>query len=204
MLIKNFPVGQLETNCYIVTNEDSLSCVMIDPGAESNMLLDYLDSNNLKLEAIFLTHGHFDHTLAADAVCEETGAPIWICKADANSKGRHDALKLKLDKNICYYSDGDIISAAGLTFYILGTPGHSPGSVTIKCESVLFTGDTLFRDTCGRTDFEGGSESEMYSSLRRIASLPGDFEVYPGHGPASSLERERMFNPYVKFACLEE
>jgi len=200
MLIKTLPVGHLETNCYIVTDEVSRTCVIIDPGAESNTILDYIESNKLKPEAVFLTHGHFDHYMALDAVIEATGAPVYINDNDINKDNSHSQLKID-DNGVLYrYSEGDIIIVGGMQFIVMDTPGHSPGSVTLMCERVLFTGDTLFSDDCGRTDLPGGSIDEMTASLKRLASLDGDFEVYPGHDESTTLQRERSFNFCIKKA----
>ena len=146
MLIKTIPVGQLEENCYVVTNEATLESVVIDPGDEANTILQ----NN-----------HSSYTLRDGGI---------------------------------YYSDGDVIDAAGLSFHIIATPGHTPGGVTIQVEDCLFTGDTLFKGSCGRTDLDGGDIDQVLASLRRICSLPGDYEVYPGPMDSTTLERERMFN----------
>ena len=195
MLIKTIPVGHLETNCYIVTDEESLSCAVIDPGDESNTILDYLESNKLEAQAILITHGHHDHVLAAAAVREATGAPIYINKAD-----KELFLQSCGDTPCIFYKEGDTVSVGGLTFHVLETPGHTPGCVTLRCEDALFVGDTLFRDSCGRTDLPGGSMDMLTLSLRRLAALPGDYEVYPGHLEATTLDRERRFNYYVQYA----
>ena len=200
MLIKTLPVGQLETNCYVVSNEETLGCVVIDPGDESNRILNYLEDNHLKCEAIFLTHGHYDHTGAVEAVMEETGAPVYICpRDDAHTTGdRH--YSYMLPEGGRYYDDGDVLRFAGLSFQILAVPGHTAGGVAIVCEDALFTGDTLFRGSCGRTDLPGGDMEEEFRSLKRLCDLPGDYEVYPGHMDSSSLERERNFNYYCREA----
>ncbi len=200
MLIKTLPVGQLETNCYVVTNEETLSCVVIDPGDESNLILNYLEDNHLKCEAIFLTHGHYDHVGAVDAVMEETGAPVYLCaRDDAHTTGdRHYSYMLPAGGR--YYDDGDVLRFAGLSFEIIATPGHTSGGVCIVCENALFTGDTLFRGSCGRTDLPGGDMDEELKSLKRLCDLPGDYEVYPGHMDSSTLERERNFNYYCREA----
>ena len=99
-----------------------------------------------------------------------------------------------------YYDDGNVVEEAGLRFDIIATPGHTGGGVTIRCENALFTGDTLFRGSCGRTDFAGGDRDALMASLKKLCSLPGDYEVYPGHMDPSSLERERMFNYYCRMA----
>ena len=144
MLIKTIPVGQLEENCYVVTNEKTLECVVIDPGDESNTILDYLESNRLTCRAIMLTHGHFDHVGAADAVAEETGATIYMNSRD-DTGGKSWHLPYRMPQGAISYDDGDLIDEAGLRFEIIATPGHTPGGVTIRCERALFTGDTLFR-----------------------------------------------------------
>ena len=175
MLIKTLPVGQLETNCYVVTNEDTLACVVIDPGDESNYILNYLEDNHLNCEAIFLTHGHYDHVGAVEAIMEETGAPVYLCARDdaRNTGDKH--YSYLLPEGGRYYDDGDILR-------------------------FVFTGDTLFRGSCGRTDLPGGSMDEELKSIKRLCDLPGDYEVYPGHMDSSSLERERNFNYYCREA----
>jgi len=204
MLIKTLPVGMLGTNCYIVTDENTLKCAIIDPGGDSNIILDYVESNNLKPEAIFLTHGHFDHHMGLEEVMDSTGAPAYINRNDAVDGGMPDQYKLDDGGKLKWYSEGDVFAIGGLDFVILETPGHSPGSVTIKCENALFTGDTLFRDSCGRTDLGGGNMEILLTSLKRLSDLDGDFEVYPGHAESSTMERERKFNYYIKHANGEE
>jgi glyoxylase-like metal-dependent hydrolase (beta-lactamase superfamily II) len=189
MLIKTLEVGSLGTNCYVVTDEETLNCAVIDPGAESGTILNFIDDAKLKLTAILITHGHFDHIMAVDEVVRETGTPVFITDAD---KGElQNTLPLK---------DGERVSVGKLEFEVIATPGHTPGGVTFKCEDALFTGDTLFKDSCGRTDFDGGSMDVLQKSLRRLAELPGDYEVYPGHDLATTLQKERDHNFYVKSA----
>lgn len=200
MLIKTLPVGQLETNCYVVGNEKTLECVVIDPGDESNTILDYLEDNRLKCVAIMLTHGHFDHVGAADAVAEETGAVVYMNHRDDRRENSGGMLPFALPENGKSYDEGDVIEAAGLRFEIFATPGHTPGGVTIRCADALFVGDTLFRGSCGRTDFPGGDMDEEMRSIKKICSLEGDYEVYPGHMDATTLERERLFNYYCREA----
>jgi len=204
MLIKTLPVGMLETNCYIVTDEDSKKCVIIDPGADSNTILDYVETNNLTPAAIFMTHGHYDHHQALEAVQESTDVPAYIHETEVNRGGQRGRHKLEDNGKLSFYAEGDVIEVGGLSFKILETPGHSTGSVTIICEDALFTGDTLFRGDCGRTDLEGGSDEVMMKSLKRLAELDGDYEVYPGHAEASSLSYERSFNRYLRYAIGEE
>ena len=200
MLIKTLPVGQLETNCYVVTNENSLESVVIDPGDEANTILDYLESNRLRCAAIFLTHGHYDHVGAVAALREETGAPVYMNPRDDASRAVDAHMTYRMQPGDRAYDEGDTVEAAGLVFHVMATPGHTPGGVTLRCEDALFTGDTLFKGSCGRTDLPGGDMEQELSSLRRICELSGDYEVYPGHMDPSTLEREREFNYYCRAA----
>jgi len=198
MLIKTLTVGMLETNCYVVTDEDSRECAIIDPGAESNTILDYIESNGLATVAVFLTHGHFDHYMALDAVLAATGSPAYINDKDASISGISRHISKEMTGKLKPYAEGDSFHVGGLEFAVLETPGHSPGSVTLKCGNALFTGDTLFRDDCGRTDLEGGDPAALTASLKRLSGLEGDYEVYPGHEATTTLSRERSFNYYMK------
>ena len=204
MLIKTIPVGQLMTNCYVVTDEKTLDCAIIDPGDESGTILDYVEENKLHVKAIFLTHGHFDHQMGLPEVREETGAPVYVNGKDAFLPGeRASSFKFGADEKVNFYKEGDTVKVGNLEFHVLETPGHSPGSVVLLCENAMFSGDTLFRDSCGRTDLEGGDMNVILGSLRRLASLEGNYEVYPGHMDVTDLDRERRFNYYMNFAVNE-
>ena len=203
MLIKCFTVGSYETNCYIVTDEKSLECAVIDPGADGSMILDYLEDNHLKCRFVLLTHGHFDHTGAVEDVVAETGAQIFMNRRDDGVTIGGDYYRYRAPEGTQFYEEGDVLRVGGLSFAVIETPGHTPGSVTLLCvqdgaeERALFTGDTLFRASCGRTDFPGSSGQDMLRSLRRLAELPGDYEVYPGHMDSTTLDRERRFNMFM-------
>ena len=184
MLIKTLVVGHLDTNCYVVTDENTLECAVIDPGAESNTILDYLEDNHLKCVAVMLTHAHFDHTGALAAGTSVSGY-------DAGFKAPEGAF---------LYGEGDEVRVGSLTFRVMETPGHTPGGVTLICGDALFTGDTLFRLSCGRTDLPGGDMKEELRSLKRLGELEGGYEVYPGHAESSRLSTEREHNPYMRHA----
>ena len=209
MLIKSFPLGSFETNCYVVTDETTLHCAVIDPGADAATILDYLEEHKLKCVFVLLTHGHFDHTGAVDAVCAETGAPLYMHKADDGISIAGAYYRFDAPEGTHFYREGDVLSMDRISFAVLETPGHTPGSVTLLAmetgseERALFTGDTLFRDSCGRTDFPGSDQYAMLRSLRRLAELPGDYEVYPGHMDATTLDRERRVNMFVQYAMKE-
>ena len=200
MLIKTLPVGQLETNCYIIVDEITRRCAIVDPGAESNTIMDYIESNNLIPHAILLTHGHFDHRMALDPILEEvTDVYAYIHELEIASEFDDPHYKLQDNGEMTFYAEGDVIKVGTLEIFVMETPGHTAGSVTLRCEKVLFTGDTLFRDSCGRTDLNGSME-DMLLSLKRLSDLKGDYEVYPGHAESSTLDRERAFNYYMKQA----
>ena len=200
MLIKTLVVGQIETNCYVVTDEATLDCVVIDPGDESNTIMNYLEENKLKCRAVFLTHAHFDHVSAANAVLEETGAPLYICEKELPVVKSGASGRFRLPEDVRYYKDGDEIEISGLKFKVLETPGHTPGGVSLVCGDALFSGDTLFRGSCGRTDLPGGDMRVQLRSLKRLGELEGDYEVYPGHAESSRLSTEREHNPYMRHA----
>ncbi len=201
MLIKCLTVGQIEANCYVVADEKTLECAVIDPGDESNTIMDYIERQRFKVKYIFLTHGHFDHTMAVGAVREETGATVCMNRLDAGAVIENAPFRFNPPEDTVWYKEGDRFHVGELTFEVLETPGHTPGGVCLLCGEALFTGDTLFRDSCGRTDLDGGDMPALMKSLKRLAELPGDYEVYPGHMDSTTLSRERMYNYYLKYAC---
>ena len=193
--IKTLPLGAYQTNCYFVWEETSDTCVVIDPGYEPDTVLAQAKRLGKTIAAIFLTHGHFDHVGAVKDIVAEVGCPVYLCEEDLSMPPQMTAGPLYYTNT---YSEGDWVELAGLSFKVLHTPGHTPGSVCLQCENALFSGDTLFWGSCGRTDLPGGSWAAIRKSLLRLADLPGDFEVYPGHGDATKLSFERNFNPYMK------
>ncbi len=203
MIIKTLAVGPYETNCYIVADEKSLHCAVIDPGADSAAIMDYMERSRMSCDCVLLTHAHIDHVGAVDEILEETGAPLYMCEKDAGTVIGSYGYAYQPPKGVKYYSDGDIISVADIVFAVMETPGHTPGSVCLMCtqegeeDKVIFSGDTLFRDSCGRTDFPNGNVEQMMDSLRRLAALPGDYEVYPGHMFSTSMDRERRVNYFM-------
>ena len=194
MELKTFPIGSLQTNCYMAWAEGSDKCILIDPGYEPELLLEQVRRNRKELEAILLTHGHFDHVGGVKQIAAETGCKVYICAEELKQPLRYsDGL---------HYTDtvaeGDVLELAGLTLQVLHTPGHTPGCVCYLCGDTLFSGDTLFAGTCGRTDLPGGDFKAIQASLQRLAALEGDLKVLPGHGMASSLDIERRYNPYMQ------
>ena len=197
MLIKTLPVGHLETNCYVVTDEDTLECAVIDPGAESNTILGYLEDNKLKCVAVMLTHAHFDHVGALKEVLSETGAKCYVNKKEERKGIIGGVGGFKAPEGAIFYGEGDEVHVGSLTFRVMETPGHTAGGVTLICEDALFTGDTLFRGSIGTTMF-GGSDAEMHETLEALYRYPGDYGIYPGHGESTSLSDEKRDNPFFE------
>ena len=195
MNILTLPLGSYQTNCYIAWADDSDSCIVIDPGYEPETVLAEVWSLGKTVGAILLTHGHFDHVGGVRFLAERVDCPIYIHANELTLPENFTDGPLRYTQN---YDEGDVLDLAGLSWKVLHTPGHTPGSVCLLCEDTMFSGDTLFMDSCGRTDFPGGDGVQMHKSLRRLAELPGDYKVLPGHGPATTLSQERKYNPYLR------
>ena len=199
MQIQSLQVGPIGTNCYLLCDEDAGVCAVIDPGGEAGQIRAAVENTGCKPGGIFLTHGHYDHTGAVDELRTHwPEIPVYLNHRD-RYEGDAYALQLfpRLAGEVRDYDEGDTLAVGNLTVTVLATPGHSEGSVTLRCGDVLFCGDTLFAGSCGRTDFLGGSMNKMMASLARLGALAGGLKVYPGHMEPSSLDRERQWNPYL-------
>ena len=189
------PLGDYMTNCYLIWGDDSPTCCVIDPGYTPEEVLLRVKRLGKTVEAILLTHGHFDHVGGVKELAAQTGCQVYVCAEEL-------ALPHRLTSGPVYhthtYAEGDVLELAGLTIRVMQTPGHTKGSVCLLAEDCMFAGDTLFQASCGRTDLAGGSWTEMRSSLQRLKALEGNYKVYPGHGPSTTLEDERNWNPYMQ------
>ena len=194
MEIITLPLGDYQTNCYIVRQGTSSKCLIIDPGYEAGRILSILEEKQLEPEAILLTHGHFDHVGAVRELFSETDCDVYISEADLSLPPMITNGRLFYTHT---YPASGALTLVGLTFWVLPTPGHTPGSVCLLAGDTMFSGDTLFRGSCGRTDLPGGSWEQMLASLKTLASLPGDYRVLPGHGEETTLAWERTHNPYL-------
>ncbi|MDO5401422.1 MAG: MBL fold metallo-hydrolase [Eubacteriales bacterium] len=190
MDVKTLSLGDYQTNCYILTKGSA--CLVIDPGYESRRLTAALAG--LEVQAVVLTHGHFDHVGAVRALAMEYDCPVYMGRGELS-------LPPMMSAGPLYYTnllDEGEVTIGDFSLRVLATPGHSPGSVCLLIEDCLFSGDTLFAGSCGRTDFPGSDPRAMAESLRRLAGLEKDYTVYPGHGEASTLEEEKKYNPYLR------
>ena len=188
-------LGAYQTNCYIIHAEHSKTCCVIDPGYDADTILDKLDSLGLVLEAILLTHGHFDHVGAVRDLAAETQCDVYLHPDDLSMPPMMTAGQLYYTKT---YTEGTQLKLAGLDIAVLHTPGHTPGSVCLLCDTTILSGDTLFQGSCGRTDLPGGDWATITKSLKRLAALEGNFWILPGHGPSSTLRDEKKYNPYMR------
>ena len=192
--IHTLPLGDYQTNCYILHQEGNRDCVVIDPGYEPEIILCYLSEKGLTLQAILLTHGHFDHVGAVRELAAQTDCQVYLNPKELAMPPMQTAGPLYYTHT---YGEGDRLDIAGISFRVLETPGHTPGSVCLVAENNLFSGDTLFRGSCGRTDLPCGDHRAMTESLKRLAALREDYNVYPGHGSNTTLAREQKTNPYL-------
>ncbi len=208
MQIYTIPVGLLQTNCYIVASQ-SQNAVIIDPGAEGERIAKGVKMLGVTPRCILLTHGHHDHIGGIKQLQKAyPGLPVCIGEGDAamlrdpdknlanmRYKDAQEYLDLKEDRCL---KDGEQLALDELVFTVINTPGHTSGGVTYRCDTTLFSGDTLFYRSVGRTDLYGGDYDTIVASVRRLYALEGDFDVLPGHGEPTTLSQERVSNPYVR------
>ena len=207
MEIKRLIVGMVQTNCYIAVHPETKEAVIVDPGDEAARIEDALAQTGAKAKAILLTHGHFDHVTAMEELRRDLGVPVYACEQEQAVLADPDknlsvqfqggGLHLKADMLL---KDGETFEAAGYTFQMLHTPGHTVGGCCyyLPKEHRLFSGDTLFAGSVGRTDFPTGSMSTLVRSVKeRLLSLPEDTQVYPGHMEATTIGFEKENNPFL-------
>ncbi|MCR5321806.1 MAG: MBL fold metallo-hydrolase [Lachnospiraceae bacterium] len=211
MIVRTIEVGALGTNCYVVYNDGETgalkNCVIIDPGDDAKKINNMIISEELNPSAILLTHGHFDHIGAVRELLEKyPGIKVYAGKnenallqdPELNLTGRiRRPLTINADRLL---EGNEVFNEAGMRFKVISTPGHTVGSVCYlaEAENVLFSGDTLFQGSMGRTDFPTGDEERIFESLRMLALLPDETTVYPGHGAKTSIGEEKRHNPFMK------
>ena len=205
MLIKNLVVGQLEVNCFIVADERTKEAMVIDPGDEPDRIIAVIKENSIKVKYILCTHAHFDHVGALSDIKDETDAKVVIHKDEleiyngARDQAAFWGYELEpLPEPDMLVKEGDKIELGNLSFEVFHSPGHSPGGICLYGENIVFTGDTLFAGSVGRTDFYGGDINKLKKSFLSLMSLPPDTKVFPGHGPTSSIRQEKTSNFFME------
>lgn len=206
LVVERVEVGPLLSNSYLVFDPLLREGVLIDAGDEPGKILGMVERSGVRVKAIYATHGHFDHVLAAREVKENLGCSFYIHRGDLDLLKEADKrAKMFLGGEYLppvepdgFVEEGDVIEVGGHTLRVLHTPGHSPGSVSYVADGGVFTGDTLFAGSVGRHDFPGGDLDKLIDSLvNKLLKLPDDYAVYPGHGPSTTIGVERLHNPYV-------
>ena len=196
MDIQILQVGPIGTNCYLLCDETEKLCAVVDPGGDAARVAAAVVDTGCAPCAILLTHGHYDHTGGvAELRAKWPDVPVYLNHRDQYEGDAYLQQLFPPVPGAKDYDEGDTIQVGGLTVDVMATPGHSEGSVTLRCGDVLLCGDTLFAGSCGRTDFPGGSVKKIMASLKRLGSLEGDLQVYPGHMETSTLDQERSWNP---------
>lgn len=203
-ILRTVKVGFLNTNCYILKSKTSENAIVIDPGEDAIKIKSVLRDMDAKCILILLTHGHFDHILGVENM-RTTRAKVAIHELDAHSLTEKDVFSSIIPKDDRPFEPADILfteegdyKAEEFTFSVIHTPGHTEGSVCYVFDDIIFTGDTLFKNAIGRTDFIGSDPEKMIRSLKRLYDLPGDYGIYPGHEDKTVLSDERKYNPYLK------
>jgi hydroxyacylglutathione hydrolase len=205
LVLEHLLVGPLQSNCFILGDEESGEAIIIDPGGDGDMILNAVGRKPWKVTAILNTHAHFDHIAANNAVKSATGAPLMAPRGDAGFMGQaHISARmygLEVDASPDpdrLLDDGDTIELGDENIEVVSTPGHTPGGATFVTSIGIFPGDSIFAGSIGRTDLPGGDYDTLIDSIKsRILSLDDDTPVYPGHGPATTVGRERQYNPFL-------
>ncbi len=206
MKIRTCPVGAFQMNCYLVADEETREGVLIDPGDETERLLEMVRSEGVTVQALLLTHGHVDHVMRAQEVKEALRVPLYAHRADLEliQAAPQQAAFFGLEPGPVPVVDGELkegedFRAGSLVFQVLHTPGHSPGGIVLVCGNCAFVGDTIFAGSVGRIDLPGGDGRQLARSIRtQIYRLPDETVLYPGHGPATTVGEEKSSNPYVR------
>jgi hydroxyacylglutathione hydrolase len=206
MQIYTFPLGPLQTNCYIIANDDSKEAIIVDAGMNPDELI--YKSEEYTVQAILMTHAHFDHMGGLDKIRRKVKAPVyihkneqeWLVNADLNGSSRWPTIGGAMLSEPAEHetADGEVLELAGFSIRVLETPGHTPGGLSFLIDKHLFSGDTLFARSIGRTDLLGGNYDQLMESIHdKLMELPDETIVYPGHGPATTIGDEKTYNPFI-------
>ena len=199
MIINTYPMGEYGANCYFIIDNLSKDTIVIDPGANGNSIIREIESLGCNLKAILLTHAHFDHIGAVEELKEKYSVPLYVNEGEVENFKKNNTVYAKLPSNYNLISDGDILKFNSIEVKCLHTPGHSQGGMCFLIQDNVFTGDTLFQGSIGRTDFVTGNYDTLINSIEeKLMVLDKNTKVYPGHGPSSTIIYERMRNPFLQ------
>jgi len=206
MFLEKIPAGVYAVNCYVIGDDKTDKAAVIDPGGDVDKIIEVLENNDLKLEYIILTHAHGDHIGGVKELREKTGAPVYMHKDDhymlKDSRFNHSVsisgVKVETEAD-AFVNHGDTLELGDLKLSIIHTPGHSQGGICIEVGNLLLTGDTLFANSIGRSDLDGGNQEQLIESIKtKLLVLNEELTVLPGHGPATTIRIEKITNPYVR------
>ena len=207
MIIEKIRVGELGTNCYVFGDSSTKEVAVVDPADDGEIILELINKNKYKVKYIILTHGHFDHIGAVEFIKAQTEAPVLVHRIDSELIEDPEknlsimgftaggAIRTKADKLL---EDNSEMPLGNSLFKIIHTPGHTLGSMCVFYQNSLFSGDTLFKETVGRTDLPHSNHSQMLKSIKKLMNLNDDVNVFPGHGDSSVMGHEKRYNPFMK------
>lgn len=199
MIIKTLIVGMLQENCYIVMNQNSNEGFIIDPGDEVGTISKKVEELGCDIKGILLTHGHMDHVGAVVGLKDKYNVPVYMNAKEYEFMKEDTFVYIKLPEIFTYIEEGTVLNIAGLEIKAIHTPGHTKGGMCFLIGEDLFTGDTLFQGSVGRSDFIGGDGAELIRSIKeKLLDLGDNIKVYPGHGPSSTIGFEKARNPYLQ------
>ena len=206
MLLETLPVGPFQANCYVLGDEQSKKGIVIDPGAEFTKIWDRISKHNLHVEKVILTHAHGDHIGAVSELLEKTQAELLLHQEDYSmltnplkNDSANYGFPVSVNGEAKFITEGEVVECGDIKLKVIHTPGHTPGGICLLGDKILFTGDTLFYGSIGRTDFPGSSLQKLLHSLGdKILPLDDDVKIYPGHGPSSTLGWEKQYNPFLQ------
>lgn len=199
MIVRQICTGEIQENCYVIMDEETKEGFMVDPGDEGSRIAELVDSLGVNLQYIILTHGHFDHVGAVEYIADKYNVPFYMSEIDEKWAEKAPTLFTKLRKADGYLKDGDTLNCGNKEIKVYATPGHTEGGLSFLVEDYLFTGDTLFRASIGRTDFPGGNFDKIIESIKtKLLCLGDEIVVCPGHGPSSTIAFEKERNPYFE------
>ncbi|MCY6483627.1 MBL fold metallo-hydrolase [Clostridium aestuarii] len=201
MNIKRIPVGMYAANCYILIDDERKEACIIDPGGDAELLIKEINNSGIEVKFILLTHGHMDHTAAVEEIKQKYDLPVYISNKDRELMGKEPGLfgqMWKITKDDKTINDGEILKVGNLEIRCIETGGHTPGGMCFLVNDVMFTGDTLFQASIGRTDFPGGDFDQLINNIKtKLMILPDNIVILPGHGSESNIKFERENNPFL-------